>query len=418
MPRIVLPVMLARKYQLRMESNVPSTTKDERKLGENLPNPGLNPMINPILGKNLGRWAHVYYSTPPEKREQAILDLLRELQSTRKPWQEVEPPAATESKNKVQTETQKEALICPACLHKIVAHQRFCGLCGFALKAGRISDPEQHITAPAPPPSPSERRTDDWQWPREKSLAESGAADEKNQSWKYVTVVMIIFTAIGSYWLWRMHSHTAEQQIASRIDSGATTIPEQATRQLPPKVALGERKTGKIVPQQPESYSSKRPAKPAAGKPFGCREDHLGNCPVDELYRRTMTLADTIDALFIDYDRRVTRLRLDAKARENDSAKRKQERLRQANFSAQLWEDLRLRSYLGNQKIDALRYRTELLRRAAESGLENRRLLNAYRNPRLCLELHYVAEDLRRLAAKLPRAEIPNSSPSFQVDSN
>jgi hypothetical protein len=131
-----------------------------------------------------------------------------------------------------------------------------------------------------------------------------------------------------------------------------------------------------------------------------------------------MVLADTIDGVFIDYDRRVTRLRMDANAHENDSAKQKQERLRRGNYAAQLWENLRLRSYTSNDKNDALRYRTELLRRAVGPGLENRGLLNAYKNPRLCLELHYVAEDLRRLAAKLPRPEIPTSESTFQVKSN
>jgi hypothetical protein len=420
MQHIALPTVLPQETQLQMESTVAAPTKDERKAGENLPNPGLNPLINPILGKNLGRWAHVYYSTPPEKREQAILELLRELESAPQPRQEVKPPAATEKNNKVQTETQVEALCCPACLHKTGAHQRFCGLCGFALTAGKSSDPAQQLAAPAPPPSPPpiQRKVADWQWARDKNLAESGTAHENSQSWRYVAFVLIIFTAIGSSWLWRMHSQTAEQQTASRIDRRGAAIPEQVTRQLRSNVATGERETGKIAPAQSASDSSKRPAKPAAGKPFGCSEDHLGNCTVHELYSRTMILAETIDAVFIDYDRRVTRLRMNVKAHESDSAKQKQERLRRGNYSAQLWENLRLRSYVGNEKNDALRYRTELLRRAVGAGLESRRSLDAYKNPRLCLDLHYVAEDLRRLAAKLLRPEIPTSESTSRVKSN
>lgn len=413
MQRIPLCIVPPRETHLRMESKVPL------RAGENLPNPGLNPMMNPILGKNLGRWAEVYYSTPPENRERAILELLRELESAGKPRQEDRSPATTGKENKVQAEIRKEALICPACLHQTTAHQRFCGLCGFALKAGKNGDPEQQLVAPAPPPSlpPIERKADDWQWAPQKSLAESGTARENSPSWKYVAFVIIIFTAIGSYWLWRMHSQTAEPQAASRIHRGGAAIPQQVTKQLGSNAASGERETGKIAPAQSASDSSKRP-KPSAGRPLGCREDHLGNCAVGELYSRTMVLADTIDGVFIDYDRRVTRLRMDANAHENDSAKQKQERLRRGNYAAQLWENLRLRSYTSNDKNDALRYRTELLRRAVGPGLENRGLLNAYKNPRLCLELHYVAEDLRRLAAKLPRPEIPTSESTFQVKSN
>ena len=40
----------------------------------------LNPLQNPTLGKNLGRWAQVYFTNPPEKREQAVVELLRELE--------------------------------------------------------------------------------------------------------------------------------------------------------------------------------------------------------------------------------------------------------------------------------------------------------------------------------------------------
>jgi len=42
--------------------------------------PELNPLLNPILNKNLGRWAEVYSTNPPEKRDAAVLELLRELE--------------------------------------------------------------------------------------------------------------------------------------------------------------------------------------------------------------------------------------------------------------------------------------------------------------------------------------------------
>ncbi len=46
-----------------------------------LPRPELNPLMNPLLGENLGRWAEVYITTPAEKREDAIRELLRELEA-------------------------------------------------------------------------------------------------------------------------------------------------------------------------------------------------------------------------------------------------------------------------------------------------------------------------------------------------
>ena len=45
-----------------------------------LPAPELNPLLNPLLGEHMGRWAEVYFTSPPEKREQAVSELLRELE--------------------------------------------------------------------------------------------------------------------------------------------------------------------------------------------------------------------------------------------------------------------------------------------------------------------------------------------------
>ena len=46
-----------------------------------LPRPELNPLLNPVLGEHMGRWAEVYFTSPPEKREEAVLELLRELEA-------------------------------------------------------------------------------------------------------------------------------------------------------------------------------------------------------------------------------------------------------------------------------------------------------------------------------------------------
>ena len=48
-----------------------------------LPQAELNPLLNPLLSQNMGRWAEVYFTSPPEKREQAVQELLRELESQR-----------------------------------------------------------------------------------------------------------------------------------------------------------------------------------------------------------------------------------------------------------------------------------------------------------------------------------------------
>ena len=37
-----------------------------------LPNARLNPLLNPLLAKQLGRWAHIYYTASVDKREAAV----------------------------------------------------------------------------------------------------------------------------------------------------------------------------------------------------------------------------------------------------------------------------------------------------------------------------------------------------------
>ncbi|MFZ0955034.1 MAG: hypothetical protein WAN60_01725 [Candidatus Sulfotelmatobacter sp.] len=57
-----------------------SNFDDNRDHPKTLPSPELNPLTNPVLGRNMGRWAEVYFTSPPEKREQAVQELLRELE--------------------------------------------------------------------------------------------------------------------------------------------------------------------------------------------------------------------------------------------------------------------------------------------------------------------------------------------------
>jgi hypothetical protein len=108
-----------------------------------LPPPELNPLLNPLLGQNMGRWAQVYFTSPPEKRDEAVHELLRELEaenptvatpssatpsSATEPGSEpVRPPAAQ------APEVQPTLVRCHACGRKNPSSQRFCGLCGTRL---------------------------------------------------------------------------------------------------------------------------------------------------------------------------------------------------------------------------------------------------------------------------------------------
>ncbi len=110
-----------------------------------LPAPELNPLVNPVLGQNMGRWAEVYFTSPPEKREQAVLDLLRELQGENSRPEEAivsSPSAVKEQDSELvvapaariagaqQMEVRRMLVRCHVCGRENPASHRFCGMCG------------------------------------------------------------------------------------------------------------------------------------------------------------------------------------------------------------------------------------------------------------------------------------------------
>jgi hypothetical protein len=95
-----------------------------------LPTPELNPLLNPILGQHMGRWAEVYFTSPPEKREEAVLALLRELEAA--------GPVA---------QAAPRPLACASCGRHNSAQQNFCGNCGAPL-TGYGSTPRASTEGP------------------------------------------------------------------------------------------------------------------------------------------------------------------------------------------------------------------------------------------------------------------------------
>ena len=125
-----------------------------------LPDPELNPLLNPLLGAHMGRWAEVYFTTPPEKRAQAVSELVRELMKNPTPDNvtaqrnndermlgrlEDLPEQAEVSGPSVEEAT----LICENCGHNNSALQRFCGMCGSPLTLAPESD-QQQVAEAAP----------------------------------------------------------------------------------------------------------------------------------------------------------------------------------------------------------------------------------------------------------------------------
>ncbi len=127
-----------------------------------LPEPELNPLLNPLLAAHMGRWAEVYFTNPPEKRAQAVSELVREL--TNNPaTQQVstqrsdEPVHATVQEQSKQVKSRMSfveapTVVCGACGHRNSEAHRFCGMCGVPLAAFPSSEPEQDAAEVAPFP--------------------------------------------------------------------------------------------------------------------------------------------------------------------------------------------------------------------------------------------------------------------------
>ena len=126
----------------------PTNKSDE----STLPDPEFNPLLNPLLAAHMGRWAEVYFTHPPEKRGEAIAELLRELESNASPDPPVQSGSDQHTDDTYQriddgkwddqtrapdgwsSSPQAELVLpCNLCGQNNSATQRFCGSCGASL---------------------------------------------------------------------------------------------------------------------------------------------------------------------------------------------------------------------------------------------------------------------------------------------
>jgi len=114
------------KGEIQGDSRVGFSQDQKSVRGGPLPEPELNPMMNPKLGENLGRWAQVYFTAPPEKRKEAVEELLRKLEQ--------------EDPNDVPPMLVTKVVECPSCHERNETGHRFCGMCGADLNgASRVA---------------------------------------------------------------------------------------------------------------------------------------------------------------------------------------------------------------------------------------------------------------------------------------
>jgi len=308
----------------RSASGEPSVPHSQEKTSEQtteLPNPELNPLLNPTLGRHLGRWAQVYFTSPPEKREEAVEELLRELKGTPASESEeseslsdnapiagptpVTQPALSETIRIVEAVADMHGeQQCSRCGHSSTSSQRFCGMCGAMLEADRETSSELFVQSHATPepafhrgtlPSltPIQPSTDpaddgysDIRWLREKSLSGEGS------SWgraRYAPAIIAVL-AIGILFYAQSRPQKASgptvtkttpstaQPLKSVTRPEAASVPEKSPEQKPAESASASKQES--APDQPTTPSpvptvAPPPADPHAVDTHGASSNHI-----------------------------------------------------------------------------------------------------------------------------------------------
>jgi hypothetical protein len=161
------------------------------------PSAELNPLMNPILEKNLGRWAKVYFSTPPANREQAVSNLLEQIKR--------ESGAATATqpgRPYFSTDPKFQRGLCAICQHHNPPGHKFCSRCGQTLNQEPPASQENRVTSETPN-VPQPRSANEVQWMREQTF--SGLTDAyapRKRGWKYAVGAVVIVLAGFAYMRW------------------------------------------------------------------------------------------------------------------------------------------------------------------------------------------------------------------------
>src|SRR5271166_3621872 len=156
----------------------------------------LNPLTNPILEQNLGRWAKVYFSNPPAKREQAVNNLLEEIK------RESAAGSATQSgRPYFATDPKIQRAVCSACWHQNPPGHKFCSRCGQALAPGPPASTEgpgttRHEALPS-------NSANDSGWQRNQAFTSLDDYDApRSRGWKYLVGAALIVLASLAYVEW------------------------------------------------------------------------------------------------------------------------------------------------------------------------------------------------------------------------
>ena len=227
------------------------------------PQPQLNPLTNPALERNLSRWALVYFSNPPGKREQAINQLLRQIKSetsdiliAERARHESSAGSAEIRSTEVRS-TENQDVRCSTCQHRNPPGHQFCGQCGAGLNPVPSRSRRSSVfaatqaRAKAPPAQPDS----EVQWLRDRALGHLYEDEAPAwRGWKYVLGGLLIALAGFSYLQWAPSLQTR----------GASPVTGAAPRMTAPASSFPAEKSSSAAVRRPpdEIRSAPKPAPP------------------------------------------------------------------------------------------------------------------------------------------------------------
>ena len=272
-----------------------------------LPDPELNPLLNPLLTANMGRWAEVYFTAPPEKREQAVAELIHELEnnSSAEPAsmqavhsQTIESDQAQKMRRNPEppeiSHSERHLRACMECGYENTIEQNFCGMCGSPLQF--LPGPEELQAAEDTTAETSWRESesaigqDPGASTRDDGLNSPAAAEDReieHSNWSprendlpsfamepepvpyryrlYVGMVLAVLLVLLIYMSWRgtkaISGTSGPQQAAPARVIPAAPAPARAEQPPAPLPTSGERETAKSAAAAPRR-NSREPAPP------------------------------------------------------------------------------------------------------------------------------------------------------------
>ena len=265
----------------------------------------LNPLLNPLLASHMGRWAEVYFTNPPEKREQAVSELLRELEQVAVPaTASVQARAGANTKEGAETadslhssgSTSEVVYTCGVCGYKNSDGHSFCGMCGAPLQVVPEADisqeaPRVEEAAPIPGPSwyarsldrnsaegtsepaansnaapePREALEAIWQqMEKEKELPDRGVEPEPppHHYRLYIGAVLVVILAAFGFGVWR----GSEARSGASASSSTAAIPDPQPAPIRSKQPAGATASASPASTEPAPPVQKQEQAPASSR--------------------------------------------------------------------------------------------------------------------------------------------------------